>query len=166
MSTWIMPFFYHHWTFISTPAFLPPYGGIQFPSDFLSYSLKPIFYSNSVKMSSLSTPSSHPVGRLLTEWLLSSVSGLSSKTLSSTARTAHRDPGAACSCSSTFAPGSCWEGEKPRETCEREKYTWGSGQPGEKGKQCNLDHQPICPNSGIQAHSFTFILIFFFFGKV
>ena len=75
----------------------------------------------------LSRPPSCYISSPLTDLLLSSLSGLSSKTLSSTARTAHRDPGAARSCRSTSAPGSCWEGEKSRETWGREKNNRGIG---------------------------------------
>ena len=111
-----------------------------FPWDSLSCSLESISYPDTASLSSLSTPSCH-VSSPLTELLLSSLSGLSSKTLSSTARTAHRDPGAARSCRSTSDPGSCWEGEKPRETWGREKDNMGI-RSGWRGGEIAISHMP------------------------
>ena len=126
----------NHWTAREVPisSFLPsfPYQLCYhlvemqyFPETLFPTAWNPSLNSDAVSLSSLLTPSCHHVSRPLTELLLSSLSGLSSKTLSSTARIAHRDWGAACSCRSTSAPGSCWEGEKPRETWGREKDNVG-----------------------------------------
>lgn len=135
MSILTVPFAYHQFYLYFHILFYHLIVVYYFPKTFFPTSWNPSL----VQGSQMVFPANSlfpPISRLLTEWLLSSLSGRSSETPSSTARTAHRDPGAACSCSSTSAPGSCWEGEKPRETWGRKKnITWGSGKPGQEEKK-------------------------------